>query len=494
VTRVVYLENPRSAIPERRSPDDQAFFDVGPGQDPIRVAEKFGRPMAIVRIGSRIPDQNELDGFGFGTPPMRWFDVALIQIPQKFEPIDGVLDPESRLPRANDQRVGVKFDSAVAPASYQEPVVETVKESSTGSNEGATGAIGDQMNTAGPAYPAPVPFVQEQCEPGTFQQVPNATMQGGNVFPPANTQPWPDEVLFDGGDRDLKVVVREREGNWEINGLDGEDTIGHFDTLDGRHLVDSSNRIQIYAPRFSAIRKIDLLGTTQYTAEIGDLDERTITLQERSDDRSATTLQNMQPLRNRTTLQARGFEDMTRGVIVENTTQYRNASSAFKSYEDFRLMKTGHFDSREKGRLAIALTRAKKWENTVSAQSADSKLQLVLVNDITAASETVHVKTEFNRPQLRIVKLASLDLALPGDEVEFTIRFDNVGDQPIGNVTIMDNLAGRLEYIEDSTECSIEGKFIATPNNRGSQTLSWEITEPLQVNQGGIIRFRCYVR
>ena len=35
--------------------------------------------------------------------------------------------------------------------------------------------------------------------------------------------------------------------------------------------------------------------------------------------------------------------------------------------------------------------------------------------------------------------------ANPGDEVDFTLRFDNVGNQPIGNVTIVDDLTGRLE-------------------------------------------------
>ncbi len=485
VTRVVYLENPRNAIPERRSVKDQAFFDVGPGQDPIRVAEKFGRPMAIVRIGSRIPDQDELNGFGFGTPPMRWFDVSLIQWSDEIDPIEGEI--ESRLPKGGDQHVSLTIDPAVAPASWQEPVVEKV-------NEGATGAIGDKMIDAVVEGPLPFSPAEQQGAPIIVQQIPNPSIPYVVMPQPANPQPWPDEVLFDGGDRGLQAVIREREGKWEVNGLDSEDTIGHFDTLDGRHILDSSNRVQIYAPRFSAIRKIDLLGITQYTTEIGDLNEKMITSQQRHNDASSTTLQNMQPLRNRSTAQARGVDDMTRGVVVDNTTQYKRASSAFKSYEDLRLLKTGHFDNREKGRLAIAMTRANAWENTVSAQSADSKLQLVLVNDVASANETVHVKTEFNRPQLRIVKVASTDVALPGDEIEFTIRFDNVGDQPIGNVTIMDNLAGRLEYIDGSTECSIDGSFNASPNNRGSQTLSWEITEPLKVSQGGIIRFRCLVR
>ena len=52
--------------------------------------------------------------------------------------------------------------------------------------------------------------------------------------------------------------------------------------------------------------------------------------------------------------------------------------------------------------------------------------------------------------------------AQPGDEVEFTLRFDNVGDRVIGNVTILDSLTTRLEYIEGSQKCSLEADFETT--------------------------------
>ena len=140
------------------------------------------------------------------------------------------------------------------------------------------------------------------------------------------------------------------------------------------------------------------------------------------------------------------------------------------------------------------LDRARTWENNLSAQSTEENLKLIIVGDVKAAQTTVHVETEKGRPQLRLVKLASTDMARPGDEVEFTIRFDNVGDELIGNVTVIDKLTTRLEYIEGSAECSIEAEFIASPNNVMSQTLRWEIVDPLEVGSGGIIRFRCRVR
>jgi hypothetical protein len=69
-----------------------------------------------------------------------------------------------------------------------------------------------------------------------------------------------------------------------------------------------------------------------------------------------------------------------------------------------------------------------------------------------------------------------------------------VGDDVIGNVTVIDNLTMRLEYVPDSQQCSLEAEFVEEENAVESLTLRWEIAEPLKVGEGGIIRFRCRVR
>jgi uncharacterized repeat protein (TIGR01451 family) len=92
------------------------------------------------------------------------------------------------------------------------------------------------------------------------------------------------------------------------------------------------------------------------------------------------------------------------------------------------------------------------------------------------------------------VKLASTNHALPGEEVEFTLRFDSVGDQLIGNVTIVDNLATRLEYVPNSAKSSVAANFSAVPNAAGSTVLRWEITDPLEPGDGGILQFTARVR
>jgi hypothetical protein len=71
VTRVIYLEDPRQALPARDNPQSQNWFEVAPGQDPLAVADGLGRPVAILRLGGRLPQQDETvdAGFFFGSPP-----------------------------------------------------------------------------------------------------------------------------------------------------------------------------------------------------------------------------------------------------------------------------------------------------------------------------------------------------------------------------------------------------------------------------------------
>ena len=67
VTRVIYLEDPRGTLPHLHTEADQPSVDVRRGQDPLRAAEQMGRPMAILRMGSRVPMPNEVaEWFTFG--------------------------------------------------------------------------------------------------------------------------------------------------------------------------------------------------------------------------------------------------------------------------------------------------------------------------------------------------------------------------------------------------------------------------------------------
>ncbi len=71
VTRVIYLEDPRQALPARDNPQSPNWFEAAPGQDPLAIADGLGRPVAILRLGARLPDQGETPdaSFFFGSPP-----------------------------------------------------------------------------------------------------------------------------------------------------------------------------------------------------------------------------------------------------------------------------------------------------------------------------------------------------------------------------------------------------------------------------------------
>lgn len=60
ITRVIYLEDPRQAIPYLATPDRLPTTELGAGEDPFRIARALGRVMAVVRIGTREPTAEEV--------------------------------------------------------------------------------------------------------------------------------------------------------------------------------------------------------------------------------------------------------------------------------------------------------------------------------------------------------------------------------------------------------------------------------------------------
>jgi len=76
VTRVIYVENPRAAVPVADDEKHQSWFDVGPGKSPLKVARNLGRPVAVLRLGGRLPDPGAGVDIGFlcGCPPLVHFN------------------------------------------------------------------------------------------------------------------------------------------------------------------------------------------------------------------------------------------------------------------------------------------------------------------------------------------------------------------------------------------------------------------------------------
>jgi uncharacterized repeat protein (TIGR01451 family) len=134
------------------------------------------------------------------------------------------------------------------------------------------------------------------------------------------------------------------------------------------------------------------------------------------------------------------------------------------------------------------------WTGVESVQAIADFQSAQIVYDVVKADEVVESHSLFQRPKLQVVKLASQDAAQPGDVIDFVLRFKNVGDQTIGNVTLLDNLPDRLEFVVGSASCDRACQFYTQDNELGSVILRWDIEKPLPVNEGGVIRFSCRVR
>jgi hypothetical protein len=80
VTRVIYLEPPHKTSSDPLDPDKQPYYEVGHKEDPLKVADQLGRPMAILRMGSRVPERNGLTGqFTFGMPHFERYTAQVMQ-------------------------------------------------------------------------------------------------------------------------------------------------------------------------------------------------------------------------------------------------------------------------------------------------------------------------------------------------------------------------------------------------------------------------------
>jgi len=301
-----------------------------------------------------------------------------------------------------------------------------------------------------------------------------------------------EEYLCDGGDHDQNAKAMP---DWQIRGLDIEDTIAHYDTLDGRRVVEASNRVCIYSPRFSAVRQVVGVRLNEQRHTAGGVSQGQImrAADETIEVRSGT--QNLQTSENTAGALANLFESEQGGGTLAARTELRGfQQDMFLPYENLVAIRTGGYEAAEMARLAEAADAAITWAHDLGVQVIIDRERAAAEIRDEALAAVYTVKQPPANPRLRIIKVASTKDALPGEIVEFTLRFDNVGNQVIGNVTVVDNLTTRLEYVPDSSECSLEANFLAQRNEAESLALRWEILAPMMPGDGGVIRFKCRVR
>ncbi len=299
-----------------------------------------------------------------------------------------------------------------------------------------------------------------------------------------------DEYLCDGGDYGTPAGI---QADWTIQGLEQEDAISHYDTVDGRVLVTPSNRVCIYAPRFAAVRRV-----VQPIAH-----EQPLFINQTLDELSPAKAIEAQPAvsqfqRHKVAVDmgqqpANLFRQRQQAGGMENLQATMDAFNSLAAYANLTIIRTGEVSDAEKALVerskeaAITLTGVQAPQVLFGVKQAHAEVGVREAGIVYQTDGPEH-------PKLRLLKLASCGHAQLGEEVEFTLRYDNVGDQLIGNVTIVDNLSTRLEYVPDTAKSSVDADFITQSNDAGSLILRWEIKDPVKPGDGGILRFRVKVR
>jgi uncharacterized repeat protein (TIGR01451 family) len=299
-----------------------------------------------------------------------------------------------------------------------------------------------------------------------------------------------DEYLCDGGDHGLPAGVKT---NWEVTGLEQEDTVAHYDTVDGRTIITPSNQVCIYAPRFGVVRRVvDLQEYARFDAA-GGYGQVLAPAKIDENEKAALSLAKLEPNVNRVQDPASLLRERQQPGELDREMRLLADIGTLAPYANLQIVKAGILTGDEKVKIARASLAAVTWMGDQAPQiTIDSRNAIAAVSD--RSPGVIYHLEEPNKPVLRIVKLASCGAAKQGEIIEFTLRVDNIGNREMGNVTVVDNLTTRLEYVPDSAKASVAADFSTEPNDGGSDVLRWELKEPLAKGAGCILQFKCKVR
>ncbi len=326
---------------------------------------------------------------------------------------------------------------------------------------------------------------------GIRQPVPNEAYEARHSYEPTLQQRYPDEYLFDGGDRGLPIHY----DRFTRRGVETEDTIVEFVDAAGKRHVKSSNRVAVYAPRFRSVmavtsgaqgtRALEPFGATSNRSEFALRQRNVPNYQQKNSSANGTRTRSRASGLN-TQIANRQYgqrtlpgmtEQMQRAILMRRET----AGAMFRSVD------AAH--------LAERIDTASHWTRTLGATAL---IKEDGVREVKARFEPrlfVGSDDRLKKPaELQIVKAADPKAAQPGDVVTFTIRFRNLGDFPLYHVKIVDNLTPRLEYIDESAHSDVDGSVVVDDNLEGSLVLRFELDNPLAPRSEGFIEFQTTVR
>jgi hypothetical protein len=235
-----------------------------------------------------------------------------------------------------------------------------------------------------------------------------------NVCPPALPGGIdPQEYIFDGGDQDPAVRIKQ---DYSLVGLGPEDTVVEFTTEDGREYAETGCRTAIYAPRFASVRRIQ-----SYGEQDGVLAARATLKQQPAIHVHAPTppllaAKKQGPIPESNVDVVEAFRERNRGVPILMNQAPRGWSNFYKPYEDLQLIRTGEANTTEGPQLIKYATNAIAWstvdELMVLVDNAEA--ELVVSEDHPEEIFTY----ELGGARIRMCKVASQQSANVGDVVD----------------------------------------------------------------------------
>lgn len=299
------------------------------------------------------------------------------------------------------------------------------------------------------------------------------------------------EYVVTGGDSKGPMYSRE---DWSVENLDKEDSVAHFDTVDGRILAEPTNRLFLYSPRFGAARQVvgPISGESRVMLESANATTQVVQKDgvQAVDARTAET----KPLGASQNAGVASAESLAAPTIGTSRVMLMEADAQLRLHALLTSATVDDLATNDASLMLEGALAAQGWSGEQKVAVALDTVNAFSNTYLEGAGTIYSVKDDTKTSKLRVIKIANKEAARPGELVEFTLRFENIGDEPIGNVTILDNLSARLAYVDNTAKSSVPAEFLAELNEQGSLNLRWEITEPLEPKEFGVVRFICKVR
>ena len=504
---------PEVQVVRIQGPDGVAVSVIGPDPEPVSIGDGRGLATFGMRVGtsyylrlSNLPNRPDAEIYPVvqlvghlhrptGIDPSRY----PIRIQFTEDDIENVLrngrlvteivyleDPEQALP--------LHLPKDEIPVVTLSPAEDAMRVAKALGRPMAIVQIGNRAPTADdldgsaifPIAPVPCPFMASGGEACSVACGPCE----GTPPPPGRSWLPRDEFLCDGGDQ---KAIAATGGNGNLRGIDPRDAVIRFQAERNPRVLPT-NMVCIYAPRFGAVRRpygtnavlhVDILAANEL-------------------------LQNQQQQAARQGPKRMALNQTPEAYRIRNRASELADKIRPGTYDELRVlagidtMERVHGNVRVQGPeveiekvKAVGILTPSRLVGIKTAESAIVQGIVTGPNEKVMSwkpQETVGVEEPPNKPGLAVLKQVDVTEAEPGDYVNYTIRFRNMGNVPIRAVSIVDSLLPRLEYVPQSAQGPKGTVFTSEPNEAGSTELRWDLPGALKPGDEGAVKFKAKIR